>query len=124
MSRRSERGIGRAGAALLEVIVALTVLAVAGIAAVQIAQESMRAVERARAADAELREADAFLEAVALWTRRDLDLRLGSREQGPFRLVVERPARTLYVVTLTDSTGTRELLRTALFRPDSTGSLE
>jgi type II secretory pathway pseudopilin PulG len=107
------------GAALLEVLAALVILASAGGGAVMLAIETARAVERARAGEAALRQASAFLDAVALWPRADLDRRLGDRRQGPWRLRIDRPAPTLYVVVLTDSTGARDLLRTALFRPDT-----
>ena len=108
-----------AGAALLEVIVAVAILATAGTAAVAMASESARAVERARAADLRAREASAFLDAVALWPREDLDRRLGERPQGPWRLRIGRPDPELYTVALVDTASGADLLRTALFRPDS-----
>lgn len=108
------------GAVLLEVIVALTILAIAGTSALLMAQESARAVSRAREHDREVTKASAFLEAVALWTRQDLDRRLGERREGGWRLRVDRPDRRLYLVTLNDSTGA-ELLHTALFRADTAG---
>jgi type II secretory pathway pseudopilin PulG len=109
---------GDAGAALLEVIVAVTILAAAGTAAVAMTSESARAVERARDADRRAREAGAFMEAVALWPRADLDRRMGEREQGPWRLRIGRPDRELYTLSLVDSAGT-EILRTSLFRQDT-----
>lgn len=109
---------GKAGAALFEVIVALTILAVAGLAAVSMARQASASVQRLREAEAEMRAASAFLDAVALWPREDLDRRLGLREQGPWRLLIERPVPTLYVIALHDSTHTREILRTSLHRPE------
>lgn len=106
------------GAVLLEVLVALTILSVGGTAAVLATAESARAVARARERDQALQSADAFLNAVALWPREDLDRRLGERPQGPWRLRVDRPDRRLYTVSLRDSTGV-EILHTSLFRPDS-----
>lgn len=113
---------GRGGAVLLEAIVALLVLSVAGTAAVTLVGQSADAVRRARQADAEAREASAFLHAVALWTREDLDRRLGDRPQGGWRLRIQRPSPTLYEVVLVDGAGGRELLRTALFRPEPVAS--
>ena len=103
---------------LLEAIVALVILSVAGTAAVTLVSQSADAVRRARVADVEMREANAFFHAVALWTREDLDLRLGERAQGRWKLLVQRPAPTLYEVVLTDSAVTREVLRTTLYRPE------
>lgn len=122
-SRRSHartvaRSHCRKGAVLLEAIVAVVILAVAGTTAVTLVGQSADAVRRAREADAEAREASAFLHAVSLWTRDDLDLRLGDRPQGDWRLQVQRPSPTLYEVTLVDSARTRVILRTSLFRPE------
>jgi type II secretory pathway pseudopilin PulG len=103
---------------LLEAMVALVIVSVAGTAAVTLVGQSADVVRRAREADAEVREASAFLHAVTLWTREDLDRRLGVRPQGAWRLEVQRPSPTLYEVVLLDSAGGGELLRTALFRPE------
>lgn len=108
----------RRGAVLLEAIVALTILAVAGAAMVALANDSARAVARATAADAAMRRASAFLDAVALWPREDLDRHLGRREQGDWLMTIDRPAENLYSVTLADSSGTRVLLRTELYRAE------
>jgi type II secretory pathway pseudopilin PulG len=104
------------GAVLLEVLVALTILATAGAAIVAMAGELAGSIGRVRTADAETRSASAFLDAVALWTREDLDRRLGEHQQGPWRLRIDRPTPALYVVTLSDGTSGVELLSTALFR--------
>jgi type II secretory pathway pseudopilin PulG len=108
------------GAALMEVMIATVVLSVAGLTAVTSVSEALRAAERARAADAETEAADAFLDAVALWPREELDRRLGEREQGDWRLTIQRPEPALYSVVLADSTPERRtILRTVLFRPDT-----
>jgi type II secretory pathway pseudopilin PulG len=107
----------RRGAILLETMVALVVLSVAGASAVAMVAQSADAVRRAQAADAEVAAASAFLHAVALWPREDLDRRLGDRAQGDWRLRILRPTPTLYEVALTDSTGRRVILQTALYRP-------
>jgi type II secretory pathway pseudopilin PulG len=108
---------GRHGGALLEVLVATTVLAVGAAAALSVVRESVAAVHATRVADEEMRRAVAFLDAVSVWGRTDLDQRLGDRAQGDWRLRIARPHPELYTVTLTDSTRTRVLLSTALHRP-------
>jgi type II secretory pathway pseudopilin PulG len=107
------------GAALLEVMVALVVLGVSGAAAAAMTSQASDAIRQAQAHEAALREASAFLDAVALWSREDLDRRLGDRAQGPWRLRIDRPAETLYVVSLHDGASGQELLRTSLFREGS-----
>lgn len=112
------RARGRRGALLLEAMVALVILAIAGTAAATLVSQSGDAVRRARVAEDEAREAGALLHAITLWTRDDLDRRLGERPQGVWRLRVQRPTQTLYEVVLVDSAATREILRTSLFRPE------
>jgi type II secretory pathway pseudopilin PulG len=114
----------RTGAVLLEVVVALTILVTAGATLIALASESTRAVRHAHAAAVEMREANALFEAVALWPRADLDRHLGERAQGRWRMRVDRPTPTLYVVMLTDSVSNVEVLRTALFRPEPSGAGE
>jgi prepilin-type N-terminal cleavage/methylation domain-containing protein len=106
------------GVVLLEVLIAMAILGVVGAAVAAMAVGASDAVHRAQGADADLRRASNFLEAVALWPREDLDRHLGSRRQGAWRLDVQHPVRSLYTVVLTDSGGAHELLHTALFRPE------
>ena len=107
----------RRGAILLEAIVALAILVTAGAAVAAMVAQSFHTVETARRADAEMRAASAYMDIVALWPRADLDRHLGNREQGPWQMRIERPRATVYVVTLVDSGGARELLQTVLYRP-------
>jgi hypothetical protein len=104
--------------ALLETLVALVMLMTAGTTVAALAVEATHAAGHARAAEQELRRANGFFEAVALWPREDLDRHLGSHEQGPWRLDVERSAPTLYTLVLSDSLGARTLLRTIVYRPE------
>lgn len=114
--RRGSRS--RPGVVLLEVVVALTILATGGVTMIALASQSMDALRRAHAAEEETSRASAFLYAVSLWPREDLDRHLGDRPQGHWRLLVARPLPTLYTVTLTDSTGSNTLLSTALYRAE------
>ena len=114
----------RLGAALLEAIIAIAVVTISGIAAVTVASDSVRAVQRARDAEAALREASRFFEAVALWPREDLDRRLGDRHQGPWLLRIGRVAPELYTVSLRDTLDGSVLLSTSLFRRGGTDAIE
>lgn len=104
---------------LLEALVALVILATAGATIVTMVAESAHAVHQVRAAEEEMRAANAFLSAVSLWSREDLDRHLGDRVQGVWVMRVDRPTPTLYVATLTDTATHRELLRTSLYRPEA-----
>jgi hypothetical protein len=110
----------RHGVVLLEALVAITILTIAGASAVVLATQATEAVRRAREADTESLAGSAFLDAVALWPREDLDRRLGDRRQGPWILRIDHRWPELYVLSLRDSLHSRELLRTSLFRPEPT----
>ena len=110
------RLVDRSGVALLEAIVALTIFAVVAATVTLSASTSLRAVGRARDAEREIAEASDFMDAVTLWTRVDLDRRLGSHAQGPWRLAISRPLPTVYLVTLSDDSSARPLITTAVYR--------
>jgi type II secretory pathway pseudopilin PulG len=116
---RKLRPGNRRGAVLLEALVALAVLASVGVAAAWSASESLRAVARAHAREADVRLATRLLTAVTLWSREDLDRHLGTRQQGPLSMRVDRPTAALYEISLMDSTKRTVLLRTTLFRPQA-----
>jgi hypothetical protein len=118
MTMRINKRRPRRGAALLEALVALVVLTTAGAAITALAVTSGDVVHRAHSAEEEIRRANAFFSMVSLWPREDLDRHLGDREQGPWRLNVDRSMPTLYTITLRDSLGARTLLRTVLYRPE------
>ena len=106
----------RSGIVLLEAIVALTIVTVAMLATVAIVGQGVDSVRQAQLSEAEVRRASAFMDAIALWPRADLDRHLGNRAEGAWRLSVDRPVPTLYLVALTDSLSHRELIRTAIYR--------
>jgi type II secretory pathway component PulJ len=113
MRRRPRRGV-----VLLEAIVALTILTIAALASAAMVRQAVDSVRRARETERDIRQISAFMEAIALWPRADLDRHLGNRPEGSWRLQIERPVATLYIVALTDSLSRGELVRTALYRPE------
>ena len=108
----------RRGIVLLECIIALTILGSALAGMTLLLAECDHATWRAQSTDARNEKADAFMHTVALWTRDDLDRRLGERVQGEWRLIVQRRRPTLYDIALLDRR-TRELLvRSSLYRQE------
>ncbi|HEY2025517.1 MAG TPA: hypothetical protein VGG78_00825 [Gemmatimonadaceae bacterium] len=116
----------RPGAALLEALVALTILAWVALAAAHLVADAGHAAFRTRTTARELARANAFMNAVALWPRDDLDRHLGSRDEGSWMLQIDRVTPDLYDVTLVERfepeasppslmTG-RVLLTTSLYR--------
>lgn len=109
----------RRGVVLLEAIVALVIITIGGLTLAAAVRQSVDVVYRAQAADDDARRASNFFNAIALWTREDLDRHLGSRGEGPWRLAIDRPTPVLYVIALRDSSGHHTLLRTVLYRPET-----
>jgi type II secretory pathway component PulK len=108
----------RRGAALLEALVALALLGSIGSAAAWSATEWLHGVERMRARERDQLAAARLLTAISLWPRDDLDRHLGERRQGPWRVRIDRPAVTIYAVTIADSTSGMTILKTALYREE------
>lgn len=104
-----------AGSALLEVIAALAILAVGGLAASTLIATAAHSLTERNNIEAELREANRFMNAVVLWPREDMDRRLGIRRQGEWLLLIRKSGGTLYHIEVlrTDST---PLLQTAAYR--------
>jgi Tfp pilus assembly protein PilV len=107
----------RGGVVLLEVLVALVILATAGMAAVSFIDGALRNTTRALERDAIIRAANDHLDAIALWSRTELDRQLGTRVQGAWRVVVDRPWISLYVVSIVDRATEDTLVATSLYRP-------
>jgi len=113
--RRGERGV-----ALLEVLAAVVILGITGLALVQLVGAGTRAVARARERERELEDEDRLLAAYTLLRREDLDLRLGDREVGASLVNVQRPERTLYRIALkhTEAVAVEDLV-TVVYRPEA-----
>lgn len=106
----------RGGAALLEVLVALTIFSVAGVSALQLLAQLTASQAQSQARELRLADADRLMTAMSLLTRADLDLRLGRREVGPWIVEVQRPRGALYRVEI--GTGGAPDLTTLLYRPE------
>jgi hypothetical protein len=110
--RRSERGV-----VLLEVIVALAILATTGLAMMALVQEAMATQQRVRDRERELAAADRILVAYSMLSRTDLDIRLGRRDVGEFTVTVQRPEPELYRAAVAPvSAPDHALLVTVLYR--------
>jgi len=109
-------GVGRQGTALLEAVIALLLIGITLIGALDIQRETSRAMMSAAVAERDVRAASAFLDAVILWRREDLDRHVGTRREGPWSLTIDRRDSALYRVTVADSAGRRILLETMAYR--------
>lgn len=102
---------------LLEVVIALAILSFAGLSAMRAVSDTATTVVRAEATEDDIRRASHFLEIVSLWTSADFDRHLGWREEGNWKMHIVREAPTVYVVTVADSSASRMLVETAVYRP-------
>jgi hypothetical protein len=84
------------GVALLEVLAAVVILGVAGLALVELVAGGIRAVAVARDRQRELADEERLLTAWSLLKREELDQRIGERLVGPYVVRVQRPERGLY----------------------------
>ena len=92
---RSERGV-----VLLEVLVALVVLAIAGVALMENVGAGLRAERDARDRESTLATEERLLAALTLLNRGELDQRIGRRQVGEFLVDVQRPEKTLYRIAI------------------------
>lgn len=105
------------GTALLESLIALLVVGLAGTSLLALASACLDRTRRADEADRASAAASALLDAVSLWSRDELEQRLGQRAQNPFKLDVQERTPGLFDVVVLDSTGAHRLLTTRLHRP-------
>ncbi|HEV8197333.1 MAG TPA: prepilin-type N-terminal cleavage/methylation domain-containing protein [Gemmatimonadales bacterium] len=110
---RPERGI-----ALLEVLIALALLSVGGLATVGLIDESIRAQAEMAAHEQDTAVGGRVLAALSLLQGADLAQRLGKRELGEFILNVSRPEPTLFRIALSEARAPeQEILVTVVYRP-------
>ena len=92
---RTERGV-----ALLETLVAIVILATAGIAFLELVGGGLRGERDARAREATLVTEERLLSALTLLRRQELDQRIGRSAIGEFMVDVQRPEKALYRIAV------------------------
>jgi hypothetical protein len=108
------------GVVLLEVLVALVILATAGVAMIELVGAGLRAERDARARERVLATEERLLGALTLLRREELDQRIGRREIGEFVVDIQRPERTLYRIAVVQRESPRvEDLVTVVYRPEA-----
>jgi type II secretory pathway component PulJ len=108
---------GKRGVILLEVLIALTIVGVTGASLVAATAALLRAEEQARRIEQSMNPQEEVLAAVSLFTRAELDQRIGTRTVGRYRVEIERPRPSLYRIEVVapDSAGLPALV-TVVYR--------
>ena len=105
------------GALLIEVVVALAITSLVGVAALHFGQASVGLTAEMALREQELRRADQLLLAYSMATAAELDQRIGSQNLGPYLVRVQRPDPELYRVSVSKLTRPdAELLVTVVYR--------
>ncbi|HET7024571.1 MAG TPA: hypothetical protein VFI39_05145 [Gemmatimonadales bacterium] len=106
------------GVALLEALIALAILGIAGVSLVGLLVDVNRGEWSFEARELRSERADQLLTHLSLEDKRGLDIRLGRRAVGEFVTDVERPEPGLYRVAVADSAAPdAPLLVTVVYRP-------
>ena len=109
--------IDNRGVALLDVLVALLILATSGVAMVEVIASGLRGERDARMREQTLAAEERVLAALTLLDRRELDQRIGRHPLGEFIVDVQRPEPTLYrIAVLQDQSPQVEDLVTVVYR--------
>ena len=104
------------GFALLEVLLALTILAVTGLMIAASARVALDAERHSEAEEQRVSSASRVLAASTLLTKPQLDQRVGEHRVGEFSVRIQRPEPSLYRIAVADTGIGRELVVT-IVRP-------
>jgi hypothetical protein len=99
------------------VLVAITLLAVAGVGLSTLLGQTVDGVHRMHRRDADTREASRTLDRVVLWRRDELAARVGTSRVPCCTLQVAPLAPTLFRVALADTVTGAVLLETSVYHP-------
>ena len=104
------------GAVLLEVLVALTVLALVGLSAAALEREASAVMMSSDVSVIELEAASDLLEVATLWPLEDLVRHLGTTSEGQFLLRVSARGPTVFHLSVQPALTTRVVLATDVYR--------
>jgi type II secretory pathway pseudopilin PulG len=113
------RNADQRGIALLEVLIALVLLATIAEAGIRLLLEASDQARRISAAERAIVDESRLLSAITLLSRADLEDRLGIRESGPYKVEISRVSKVIYRIRLTESSDPRwGGLETILYRKE------
>jgi hypothetical protein len=109
----------RCGSSFIEVLLSLVLLAIAGTALITLLGQTVTTLESLRATEAQTRAAGFELSALAMFDRAALSARVGRTRSHGWSMQINRPAPSLFEISVAASDTGMVLLRTTLYRPDT-----
>ncbi len=100
-------------------MIALVILALTGAGLISLLTQTLASVHEMHAREAETSDAAAAIESVASYTRAQLIASTGTTRLPTVWLQVAQPEPSLFVIVVRDTLYDSELLRSAVYRPDS-----
>jgi type II secretory pathway pseudopilin PulG len=122
VTRQCCRRHARRGSSFIEVLLSLMLLAIAGTALVALLAQTGRSMESLRATEAQTRAASAEISALAVVDGTDLVARAGRRFVHGWSMTITQPMPDLFDITIAASDTGLILLRTTLYRPDTSAN--
>jgi Tfp pilus assembly protein PilV len=116
--RRDVRAI-RSGSALIEVLIALVILATAGTGLVTFLGQTAHTLRQLRDEERVIRLASAQLDRMVLWDRTAFVARLGRSAFDGWTVVVQQMTPELFDIAIAASDSGAVLLQTTAYRPDT-----
>lgn len=108
----------RRGVVLLEVLIALVILALVGLASIERLDAALRGQAEIMERERTVSTAGRVLTALTLLQRKDLDQRIGTSLVGEFVAIISRPEAGLYRIGIAVArVPSQELLATVVYRP-------
>ena len=112
MHSRRER---QRGAALLEVLVGLTMLAWAGASWIALMRQAHHSIAVLRSRERQFELASEELDRMTIWTRSDFLARVGGERLGAQGIRIEQVSPVLFAVTIADSATGASMLTTMFY---------
>lgn len=109
----------RRGSALLDVVVALVVLGLSGVAMITLLGQTAYGIRTVRNTERDVRRASDELGRVVTYDRSQLVTMVGRSWSHGWSIEVIQSAPDLFDLTIADNETTAALLRTTVYRPDT-----
>ena len=121
MLRDSDLRPRRAGTTLMEVLIALVMLATAGVGFATLLGQTAQTLRTVRNSERLARAGTDALNHVVVMGRAELAARVGATDLEGLRLHVIDDGSGLFDVSVAESDTSASVLRTTVYRPDTTG---